>query len=231
MAKKKQFRQETTHYSGTETETPYTRARKEWDSRIGSARVQASNWRLVTFLALLVCIILAVLLYVSINMRKYVVYVAQVTKTGQIVNVSPLKVQYQPNQAQMEYFITHFIKLVRSLPLDPVVARKDWTTAYSFLTPRAAHELDRYMKKDNPIDELGKKTITVKIVDVNPLSDNSYQVDWQEVTTGADGQRQGTESYSGVFTAIIRQPSTQQQILVNPLGIYIDDFNVSVRDQ
>ncbi|WP_268968804.1 VirB8/TrbF family protein, partial [Tsuneonella flava] len=30
-------------------ETPYQRAGQLWDERIGSARVQARNWRLVAF--------------------------------------------------------------------------------------------------------------------------------------------------------------------------------------
>jgi len=33
-------------------ETPYLRAQAEWDGRIGSARVQARNWRLACFISL-----------------------------------------------------------------------------------------------------------------------------------------------------------------------------------
>ena len=32
--------------------TPYQRAEQLWDERIGSARVQAANWRLIAFAAL-----------------------------------------------------------------------------------------------------------------------------------------------------------------------------------
>ncbi len=32
-----------------ELDTPYKRASQEWDDRIGSAVVQANNWRLATF--------------------------------------------------------------------------------------------------------------------------------------------------------------------------------------
>jgi type IV secretory pathway TrbF-like protein len=32
-----------------EPETPYQRAAQVWDDRIGSARVQAKNWRLMAF--------------------------------------------------------------------------------------------------------------------------------------------------------------------------------------
>ena len=34
-------------------ETPYQKAAQVWDERIGSARIQASNWRLMAFGSLL----------------------------------------------------------------------------------------------------------------------------------------------------------------------------------
>ena len=44
------FRRPATHYGKTpQPETPYQRAAQVWDDRIGSARVQAKNWRLMAF--------------------------------------------------------------------------------------------------------------------------------------------------------------------------------------
>ncbi len=48
------FKRPTLHYGKTpEPETPYQKAAQVWDERIGSARVQAKNWRLLAFGALL----------------------------------------------------------------------------------------------------------------------------------------------------------------------------------
>src|SRR5487761_1555962 len=44
------FRRPTVRYGATpEPETPYQRAGQVWDERVGSARVQAKNWRLAFF--------------------------------------------------------------------------------------------------------------------------------------------------------------------------------------
>jgi len=44
------FRRPTIRYGQTpEPTTPYQRAAQAWDDRIGSARVQAKNWRLAFF--------------------------------------------------------------------------------------------------------------------------------------------------------------------------------------
>ena len=42
------FKRSTVHYGrAPEPVTPYQRAAQVWDERIGSARVQAKNWRLM----------------------------------------------------------------------------------------------------------------------------------------------------------------------------------------
>ncbi|GAB5378045.1 MAG: hypothetical protein AcusKO_45070 [Acuticoccus sp.] len=44
------FKRPATHYGKSpEPETPYQKAAQAWDERIGSARVQARNWRLMAF--------------------------------------------------------------------------------------------------------------------------------------------------------------------------------------
>src|ERR1700756_2801384 len=48
------FKRPSVHYGRTpEAITPYQRAAQVWDDRIGSARVQARNWRLMAFGCLL----------------------------------------------------------------------------------------------------------------------------------------------------------------------------------
>ena len=44
------FRRASVRYGrAPESETPYQKAAQVWDERIGSARVQAKNWRLMAF--------------------------------------------------------------------------------------------------------------------------------------------------------------------------------------
>ena len=44
------FKRPAAHYGESpEPETPYQRAAQVWDDRIGSARVQARNWRIMAF--------------------------------------------------------------------------------------------------------------------------------------------------------------------------------------
>lgn len=230
MAKKKKFQQEVTSYDSPAVETPYLKAKKEWDDRIGSARVQAASWRAVALLSLLVALVLVVIVMMTLALHKNTVYVAEVTKTGQVVNVRPLEETYNPTQAQQEYFVSNFIKEARSLPLDPVVAKNNWVRAYDHLTQRAAAEYSKIMKKADLIKLLGKETITIKISAINPMSKNTYQVNWSETTVNMEGKTEQVKKYSGVFTTVVKQPTTSAEIMKNPLGLYIANFDVSRRD-
>ncbi|CAL7962570.1 type IV secretion system protein TrbF [Gammaproteobacteria bacterium] len=224
---KNPFKKEVANYKGDEPITPYQRAQQEWDLRIGSSRAQARNWRICTFFSLLIAIALAWGLVFVLTSHKEKIFIAQVTTEGRVVNVSPLVVRYQPNEAQKEYFITHFIELVRTLTLDPVAVKQNWINAYSFLSSRGGERFNTYFKENNLVSLLGKKTITLQITDINPVSTNTMHVRWTETTINTNGQEEGKKNYSGIFTIVTKQPTTREEILRNPLGIYIVDFNVS----
>jgi type IV secretion system protein TrbF len=207
--------------------TPYLRAKQEWDERIGASRSQAKNWRLCAFFALFLSLLLIVILLFTLTLKQNKVFVAEVSKEGHVVNVTPLNTAYQPNQAQMQYFVTNFVKLVRTIPLDPVVAKQNWLSAYHFLSERGANILNQYFRQDDPASQLGKKTISVNITDVNPISASTYNVHWSETSVDSNGQGLGQKSFSGVFTIALKPPTSEEEILVNPLGIYIIDFHIS----
>lgn len=226
----KKFSQATPQYKSTDVETPYMRARLEWSDRFGSLAAQASNWRLIAILSMIGILILLILLGISLSTNKNKVFIAEVTNSGRIVNIAPLATQYQPTKAQEQYFIANFIKLIRELPLDPVVAKKNWMTAYEFLTQNSSKILNNYLQKNNPVKLLGKQTIVVNITDINPISDNTFQMDWVETITDINNQETQQQKYSGIFTIVIKQPTSQKSILQNPLGIYIVNFNISRRE-
>lgn len=224
------FKQQAKTQTSPAPETPYQKAGQIWDERIGSAREQAKNWRIIALISIVTSAALLMLLIIIMSIKDTKVFVAEVTHGGKIINVVPLQQAYKPTLAQKEYFITNFIKLTRAMSLDPVLAKKNFMSAYNFLTQRSSLQLNKYIKDKNPLEKLGKQTITVNIEDINPISEQSFQVGWTETTVDINGENLGTKNFSGVFTIMIQPPVSQQQILQNPLGVYIIDFNFSARD-
>jgi type IV secretory pathway TrbF-like protein len=92
-----QFRRPSVRYGRTpEPATPYQKAAQVWDDRIGSARVQARNWRLAAFGNLILAAGLAVGLVWQAARGSVTPWVVQVDKLGQAQAVSPAAADYHP---------------------------------------------------------------------------------------------------------------------------------------
>ncbi|MFT9377337.1 VirB8/TrbF family protein, partial [Komagataeibacter saccharivorans] len=89
------FRRSTSRYGITpEPVTPYQKAAQAWDERIGSARVQARNWRLMAFGSLFLSAGLgAGLVWQSVR-GTVVPWVVQVDRLGQAQGVVPATAGY-----------------------------------------------------------------------------------------------------------------------------------------
>src|SRR5262249_54495897 len=89
--------------------TPYQRAAQLWDERIGSARVQARNWRLMSFGSLLLSAGLAAGVVWQSVQSRVTPYVVEVDKLGEVRAVGPAIQSYEPNDAQIGWYLTRFI--------------------------------------------------------------------------------------------------------------------------
>ena len=85
------FKRSTLRYGETpEPVTPYQKAAQAWDERMGSARVQAHNWRLVAVGSLGLSLLLAaVLLWVG-RTGAVVPYIVEVDSRGGTRTVGPV---------------------------------------------------------------------------------------------------------------------------------------------
>ena len=129
------FRRSSVRYGRTpEPETPYQKAAQAWDERIGSARVQAKNWRLMAFGSLALSMGLAGGLVWQSTHGSVVPWVVRVDQLGQAQAVAPATADYTPSDPEIAWYLAHFIEMVRSLPADPIVVRQNWLAAYDFTT-------------------------------------------------------------------------------------------------
>lgn len=139
------FKRPAAHYGKMpEPETPYQRAAQVWDERIGSARVQARNWRLMAFGCLILSAGFAAALVWQSARGTIVPWVVQVDNLGQAQAVAPAQADYRPTDPQVAWHLARFIEQVRSIPADAIVVRQNWLRAYEFTTDRGAAALNDY---------------------------------------------------------------------------------------
>lgn len=221
------FKRSTSTYGHTpEPETPYQRAAQVWDERIGSARVQARNWRFMAFGCLALAIGLSGGVVWQAGRSTITPYVVEIDTLGQTRAVGPAIAAYEPTDAQIAYHLARFIENVRSLSIDPIVVRQNWLRAYDYATDRAANTLNDYARENDPFSRVGQRTVTVEVTSIVRSSSDSFDVRWREQSF-ENGTLAATTRYTAVLSIILQPPRTEEALRKNPLGIYVHALNWS----
>jgi type IV secretory pathway TrbF-like protein len=221
------FRRPQVRYSDTpEPITPYQAAAQVWDQRIGSARVQAKNWRLMAFGCLSLALLMAGGLVWRSAQSIVTPYVVEVDNAGQVRAVGEAATPYKPTDAQIAYHLARFVTDVRSLSIDPIVVRQNWLQAYDYTTDRGAATLNDYARTNDPFSRIGQNSVAVEVTSVVRASDTSFQVRWIE-RNYASGAPAGMERWTAVLSLALQPPRTEERLRKNPLGIYINGLSWS----
>ncbi|PAQ06570.1 conjugal transfer protein TrbF [Mesorhizobium temperatum] len=221
------FKRPVQRYGKTpEPVTPYQKAGQLWDERIGSACVQARNWRLMAFGSLALAIGLSGGLMWQSTQSRVVPYVVEVDRFGEARAVAPAIQDYEPSDAQIAWHLGRFISSVRAISTDPVLVRQNWLSAYDFATDRAALFLNEYAKANDPFGKIGTRSVSVQVTSVVRASDSSFQVKWSEQVYERDSLA-STSRWTAILTVVIRPPSNSDQLRRNPLGVFINAIDWS----
>jgi type IV secretory pathway TrbF-like protein len=221
------FKRSSTRYGRTpELETPYQKAAQAWDERIGSARVQAKNWRLIAFGNLFLAGGLATALVWQSARGSIVPWVVQVDKIGEAQAIAPAIADYKPTDPQIAWHLARFVENVRAIPADPIIVRQNWLKAYDFVTDKGAQALNDYARVNDPFARIGQTQIAIEVASVIRASADSFRVAWTE-RRYENASLAATERWTAILTIIIQPPRDAERLRKNPLGVFIHAVNWS----
>ena len=221
------FRRPSVRYGTTpEPVTPYQKAAQVWDERIGSARVQARNWRLMAMGCLALSAGLSAALAWQSTRSSVVPYVVEVDNLGAAQAVAPARAEYRPTDPQIAWHLARFVEHVRQVPADPIVLRQNWLRAYDFATDRGAVALNDHARVNDPFAQVGDTQISIEVSSVIRASDTSFRVAWIE-RRYENGQLATTERWTAILTVVIQPPRDAERLRANPLGVYVHAINWS----
>ena len=221
------FKRPAVHYGKTpQPETPYQKAAQVWDERIGSARVQARNWRYMAFGSLILSAGFASALVWQTARGTVVPWVVQVDRLGQAQAIAPATADYRPTDPQVAWHLARFIEQVRSIPSDPIIVRQNWLRAYEWTTDRGAAALNDYARANDPFTKVGKQQISVEVSSVIRASPDSFRVAWSE-RHYENGQLSTTQRWTAILTIVVQPPRNAERLRANPLGIYVNAISWS----
>src|SRR5579872_772626 len=221
------FKRSVQRYGSTpEPVTPYQKAAQLWDERLGTARVQAKNWRLTAFGCLVLATGLAGGLVWQSTQSRITPYVVEVDKLGEIRAVGPAIQSYEPSDAQIAYHLARFITDVRSLSIDPVLVRQNWLEAYDYATDHGAVFLNDFARVNDPFKAIGERSVAVQVTSVVRVSPDSFQVKRTEETY-QQGNLAKSERWTSILSIVRQTPRSAETLRKNPLGLYVNGLNWS----
>ena len=221
------FRRPSVRYGRTpEPETPYQRAAQAWDERIGSARVQARNWRLMALGELFLIAGLAAALVWQSARGTIVPWVVQVDRLGEAQAVAPAIANFRPTDPQIAWHLARFIEQVRGIAADPIIVRQNWLRADDFATDRGALTLNDFARASDPFGRVGRQQVAVEVSSVIRASEDSFRVAWVE-RTYENGQLARTERWTAILTIVVQPARDAARLRQNPLGIFVHAINWS----
>lgn len=204
----------------------YDAARKGWNDRIEKAEDDKRKWRWAAFGLFGVCVLSVGGLVAAANQPPPKPLYIRVNSDGSGQVVGRAEQMNPVGTREARYYLQHWLKLTRTVPLDPVIIKSAWNEAYAFTTPQAANKLNAYARlPDSPMAKVGRETVAIQIRSVVPISATSYQARWTETTYTDAGQVRDTADWTATFTTKVAEPKDDKLAFVNPFGIYITDFN------
>jgi type IV secretion system protein TrbF len=211
-------------------ETRYRKARQEWDLRMGSALAQARNWRLATFASLgLVLVSIVGMIFLGAQ-PKAVPHIVQIDKLGAPTYLGPVGQSlrdFRPSDAVLKYHLRRFIDDTRTVSSDPAVMKRNWIDAYTLITQSAGNQLTAYAQQVEPFKRMQAERLSVDVLSVVQLSKDTWQADWRETNWDKGGTETASSIWRGTFRVFLRIPDSEEQLVANPIGLFVDEFHWS----
>jgi type IV secretion system protein VirB5 len=187
---------------------------------MGSARVQAANWRLMALGLLVVCGGQAGgLVWQSLH-GGVTPWVVEVDRLGEARAAAPAVQGWSPSDPMIAWTLARWIEDVRALPADPVILGQAWRRAYAFVDDAGNLALSDHARRADPFAAVGRVQVTVEVASVVRASPDSFRLAWIE-RRYESGQLAATERWSAILTLRLAPPRTAEALAKNPLGVFV----------
>lgn len=217
-----------------ENENPYLTARRTWNDYTGSIIAARRLWQVVAISSLMIVLAAVGGLISVAKQSKFIPYIIEVDQFGKANAAAPVNPTTKADPRVLKAVVNEFIGDARLVTPDIALQRKAIFRLYARLSPNdaATAKLNEWLNgspEASPFARAAKVMVTTEIKSVLPQTADTWQIDWVETTRDRQGGIVGKpESMRALITLYTAEPAaetTEEQLLMNPLGIYVRDFS------
>lgn len=208
-------------------DSPYLAARQEWTERYGSYVQAARAWRIVGVLGLSMAVIgFTYAMYLSAQV-KLVPYIVEVDKLGTSVMAGfPQQIEYADARV-VRATLGNFVTSLKSITPDAVVQKQYIDRTYALLrtSDPSTQKINAWFRGNSPFEKAKTSTVAIEVNNIVALSNQTYQIDWTEYERDRKGKEIGARRFRGIATVALTAPQDEAIIRLNPIGLYVQDFD------
>ena len=213
-----------------ETTNPYTKdgiGSSITDDRYMNLATSKRNWQIALFIALGVIVLQDIQLGRVAVHSKVEPWLVELNN-GQMVNaVRGTALDPSEKAKLVKVFLQNYIINARTVLNDEVAEKKLMDNVYSKTADKAYTYLNDYYAANDPFELAGNFTVSPDIVNTLPLSDNTYQITWDQTRRSVtDGSIIGQSRYEAHVTYKQSDP-TPAQATSNPFGLWVTSITWS----
>ena len=207
----------------------------EYDGLVSKLHADCNAWRFVGLVCLLLfagCI--GILIY-TLKLPKTELVVVAVNDLGEAKYYGTTRGlsfdEYDIKEAAIKNILQTFIENTYTVTTDSQYMYNGFVKCMNYLEENKRKYYELEIKNNDPFQLVGKIKRNVEIETIIPVSESTYQVDWWNIQSDLDGYRVTKEKKRGIFTMnrlSARDYNTldEKKKILNPLGIYITDYNI-----
>lgn len=209
----------------------YSAAKEAYVHREGHVLAGVTHWRRIALILGLIAVISTAGLVAIASQSRLVPYVVEVDHKGAIQNVAKANQIGELKPSIYRSVFSGWIENLRQVTPDVQLQRRLFTKAFAFLSANSqAHtRVSEWFKENNPLDRAKTETVNIKVERVLQLTPNTWEVQWTETVRE---RKQGTVLSVSVWDGritFVRGQVTEQGLVLNPFGLYVDNFDFQER--
>jgi len=185
-------------------------------------------WRRSALVSLAFFAVALILFFYSVSQQKTVPVLVNVMPSGEAQYLGEVRQngEFQVTEASIHYQIRTFVMYLRSVPTDYQVLYNNIDDCFHWVTTSYSPILREALIRNSPFDLVGKQRRTVSVESILHVTGRSYQINWTEslIDTSASGPKNAKMRAVVTITLVTPTDATIQR---NPLGIYIENFEMT----
>jgi type IV secretion system protein TrbF len=188
---------------------------------------EAKRWRQSSFVHAVLFFISLILFFVSISRQQTIPILVNVMPSGEAQYLGEVRQNgdFTVPESAIYYQIRSFVHNIRSVSTDYQVLYDNIDDCFQMVTSNYAPIMRSMLLSSSPFELYGKMRRTVDIESVLHVTGRSYQINWTESVIESSSSQKNTKMRAVVTIRLV--VPTDSTIKRNPLGIYIENFEMT----